>query len=124
MPFDPYVHLLPLLARRSDLHPRPELSGHAWGVRPSVNEYYHPPRRVLLLTDIHTNDSSFMQPVHHFLGWNPDRAYEKLGSFFDDDTDELVQIALGIIIVGLPSSRAQGRDQEINSKCYQSALFL
>ena len=42
-----------------------------------------------------------MELVHDFLGRHADGANEQLGALLDDDVDEIVQTAMGVVVVGL-----------------------
>ena len=57
-----------------------------------------------------------MQSLDDGLGRHADGANEELGALLDDDADELVEVAFGVVVVGLSRGRTQGRDQEINSE--------
>jgi hypothetical protein len=47
---------------------------------------------------VHVQDASLVQLLDDGLGGHPDGANEQLGAGVDDDVDELVQLALGVVV--------------------------
>jgi hypothetical protein len=50
------------------------------------------------------------------LGGNTDGADEELGTLLDDDVDELVELALGVVIVGLTGRTTNLGDEEVDTE--------
>jgi hypothetical protein len=47
---------------------------------------------------VHVNDTGVVKTVDNMLRWHTNSGNEKLSTAFDDDGDELIQFALGIIV--------------------------
>jgi hypothetical protein len=47
---------------------------------------------------VHVDDAVLVQPVDDLLGGDTDGGDEQLGTGLNDDVDELVQLALGVIV--------------------------
>lgn len=77
------------------------------------------------VTHVHDKDAGLVKLVDHFFGRDTDGAHEQLGLFLDNDIDQVVQLALGVIVVGLSRIRSEGRDEEIDPEsCEGSAMPL
>lgn len=54
---------------------------------------------VLHVSDhVHVDDAGLVKLVYHGLGGNADGGDEELGSRLDDDVDELIELALGVVV--------------------------
>ena len=63
---------------------------------------------VLRVADhVHVEDAVPVQPVDDMLGRDTDGGDEEFGSRFDDDIDELVELALGVIVAIQDTSISQ-----------------
>lgn len=57
-----------------------------------------------------------MELFHNFCRRDTDGADKQLRLLFDDDVDEIVKLAFGVVVVCLPGSWAQRRDEQIDSE--------
>jgi hypothetical protein len=57
-----------------------------------------------------------VQALDNLLGWNADGADEERGLFLNDDVNELVQLALLVVIVGLAGASADLGKQKIDAE--------
>jgi len=57
-----------------------------------------------------------VKPFHYIGRRYTDGAYEELCLLLDDDGDEVVQQALGVVVIGLSRSRTKRRDEEIDAE--------
>jgi hypothetical protein len=47
---------------------------------------------------VHVKDASGVKSFNDVLGRNTDSGYEELGSFLDDNVNQLVKLALGVVV--------------------------
>jgi len=65
---------------------------------------------------VHVENAGLMETVDHGLGWDTDGRDEEAGARLDDDVDELVELALGVVVVGLSCAAADLGKQEVNTE--------
>lgn len=72
---------------------------------------------VLDVTDhVHVNNAIGVELVNDSLGGNTDGRDEELSALLDDNVDELVELTLGVIVVGLASAAADLGKEQINTE--------
>ena len=59
-----------------------------------------------------------MELLNNLLGRYTDCTDEELGLLLDDDIDQFIEFAFGVIVVCLSSVSTKSRNEEINSECY------
>ena len=69
------------------------------------------------VTYVHTQNPRLVQFVHNLLRRYTHCTHKQLGLFFNDDIDEIVEIAFGVIIIGLAGCRAKRREEEVDAEC-------
>jgi hypothetical protein len=67
-------------------------------------------------THVHYQDPCFVKLFHNFCRRDTDGADKQFRFLLDDDVDEIVKLAFGVVVVCLPSSWAQRWDEQIDSK--------
>merc|ERR1712028_91312 len=65
---------------------------------------------------VHDWDTSRVQLVDHFLWGDADSRHEQSGLRLNDDVNQLGQVALGVVFVGLACSSADFGEQQVNAK--------
>jgi hypothetical protein len=73
-------------------------------------------------THVHNQDASLVEPVHDFLGRHADGTDEQLCLLLDDHSDEIIKVALCVIVVGLARSRAERRKEQVHAKSCRVSL--
>jgi hypothetical protein len=58
-----------------------------------------------------------VQLLDNLLGRYTYSAHKQLGLFLDDDINQLVQVALGVVIVGLAGSGSKGGEEKVDAEC-------
>lgn len=48
---------------------------------------------------IHIHNTMFMQSIDNVYWWDADRGDEEFGTFFDDNVDQLVEGAFGVVVL-------------------------
>jgi len=72
---------------------------------------------VLWVADhVHVEDAVGVELVDDGLWWDTDGRDEELGARLDDNVDELVELALGVIVVGLAGVTANLWEKEIDTE--------
>ena len=61
---------------------------------------------------VHIQDAILVQSVDNGLGWDTDGGDEELGATIDDDANELVELALCVVVAARVSGRSLNRDAE------------
>ena len=49
---------------------------------------------------VHVEHAGFVETLDHVLGWDADGGDEEFGAAVDDDADEVVEFALGVVVAG------------------------
>ena len=67
-------------------------------------------------THVHDEYPSLVELLHHILRRHSDSAHKQLGLLFDNHVNQIVQLALGVIVVCLPSGRRERRDEQVDTE--------
>lgn len=65
---------------------------------------------------VHDKDVVLVETVDDVLGRDTDGTDEELGTLLNDDGDELVELALGVVVVGLTSGATDLGKEEVNTE--------
>jgi hypothetical protein len=57
-----------------------------------------------------------VQLLHNLLGRHAHRTHKQLGLFLDNDINQLVQVAFGVVIVGLAGGGAERGEEEVDAE--------
>jgi hypothetical protein len=65
---------------------------------------------------VHAENAVLVELVDDVLGGNTDGADKELGALLDDNVDELVKLALGVVVVGLTSRTTDLGDEKVDTE--------
>lgn len=65
---------------------------------------------------VHDEDAGLVEPLDDVLWWDTDGTDEELGLLLDNDVDQLVELTLGVVVVGLTGGAADLGDKEIDTE--------
>lgn len=68
------------------------------------------------VTHVHDENTMLVQLVDHFFRRYANCTYKQLCLFFNNDIDQVVELALCIVVVCLSRIRPQGRDEQVDAE--------
>jgi hypothetical protein len=69
-----------------------------------------------IATHVHDKNVVLVEALNDVLGRHTDGTDKELGALLDDNVDELIKLALGVVVVGLASAAADLGDEEVDTE--------